>query len=154
MGGEIGVTSVLGEGSTFTVCVPAELPARAATQAGGGRSGPVLVIDDDSATHEQVQRAVHADGARGGLLPRAAQGLAVARSVHPQAIVLGVSLAEDSWDTLTQMRGDVGLRSVPVVVASLLDEQARALAAAPRRTSGSRSTGRRLRAVLASLRGG
>jgi signal transduction histidine kinase/CheY-like chemotaxis protein len=154
MGGEIGVTSRLGEGSVFTVCVPAELPARAVRKPVAAAIGPVLVIDDDSATHEQVQRAVHADGVAVVTCTRAAQGLAVARSVHPQAIVLGVSLSEDSWDTLTQLRGDVALHRVPVVVVSLLDEQARALSRGAAAYLGKPIDRALLRATLASLRGG
>jgi CheY-like chemotaxis protein/anti-sigma regulatory factor (Ser/Thr protein kinase) len=154
MEGDIDVESVLGVGSTFTFCMPAELPARAARKPVEAAQGPVLVIDDDSATHEQVQRAVHADGLAVVSCSRAAQGLAVARSVHPQAIVLGVSMAEDCWDTLTQLRGDVGLRGVPVVAVSLLDEQARALGRGAAAYLGKPIDRARLRAVLASLRGG
>ena len=49
--------------------------------------------------------------------------------MRPQAIVLGIAVPDDdAWNALVQLRSDVGLRSVPVIVASLLDEKARALA--------------------------
>ncbi|WP_434428280.1 response regulator [Nannocystis pusilla] len=58
----------------------------------------------------------------------ASQGLSLAKSLRPQAIVLGIAVPDDdAWNALVQLRSDIGLRSVPVIVASLLDEQARAL---------------------------
>jgi CheY-like chemotaxis protein len=52
------------------------------------------------------------------------------------------------------LRGDVGLRGVPVVAVSLLDEQARALGRGAAAYLGKPIDRARLRAVLASLRGG
>lgn len=81
------------------------------------------------------------------------QGLTIARSVRPQAIVLGVSIAgTDSWDVLAAIRGEVGLRSVPVIVASLLDEQARALDLGASGYVGKPVERGQLLAVLAGLR--
>jgi signal transduction histidine kinase/CheY-like chemotaxis protein len=130
MGGEITASSVPGEGSTFTVCVPAELPESAPPAASVRAEGelPLLVIDDDASTHAQIQRVLHDTGLTIISCKGLAQGLAIARQVRPQAIVLGVAVAgNEGWDVLAQIRGEVALRSVPVIVASLLDERARAL---------------------------
>ena len=60
MGGEVSATSVPGEGSTFTVWLPAELELSqlARPSAPAPELGPVLVLDDDPATSEQIQRAL------------------------------------------------------------------------------------------------
>ncbi len=128
MGGKISAESEPDQGSTFTVCVPAELgPARVA-RAAAPVQRPILVIDEDPAILDQVQRALHREGLFVVSCSSPAQGASVARHLRPQAIVLGVSLGDRSaWTTLTQLRGEVTLRGVPVLVASLLDEQARAL---------------------------
>ena len=156
MGGEITATSVPGEGSTFTVCVPAELPPHATRHATPTAEAerPLLVIDDDPSTHEQIQRALQDEALTVICCRDAAQGLAIAHSVRPQAIVLGVAVAgSDSWDMLAEIRGEVGLRSVPVIVASLLDEQARALDLGASGYVGKPIDREMLLAVLTGLRG-
>ncbi|MDC0671650.1 PAS domain-containing hybrid sensor histidine kinase/response regulator [Nannocystis radixulma] len=128
MGGDITATSVPGEGSVFTVTVPTELDTTPQPAEAASAQGPVLVIDDDPATLEQVQRGLHGEQVPVVSCTSATQGLELAKTVRPQAIVLGIAVPDDdAWNALVQLRSDVGLRSVPVIVASLLDEQARAL---------------------------
>ena len=127
MGGEIAAQSVKGGGSVFTVRVPTELRPAAPALAPALAQRTVLVIDDDPATHEQVHRGLQREGVAVVSCSSAAQGLGVARHLRPQAVVLGVALGEhEGWTTLAQLRAEVALRGVPVIVASLLDEQARA----------------------------
>jgi len=109
--------------------VPAELgPAKVVRVAALPVQRPVLVIDEDPAILDQVQRALQREGLFVVSCASMAQGASVARHLRPQAIVLGVALVDrGGWTTLAQLRGEVVLRGVPVIVASLLDEQARAL---------------------------
>jgi CheY-like chemotaxis protein/anti-sigma regulatory factor (Ser/Thr protein kinase) len=151
MGGEVSATSVPGEGSTFTVWLPAQL---ARPSAPAPELGPVLVLDEDPATGEQIQRALQGDGTAVISCSRLAQGLSLARTLRPQAIVLGIQLpALEGWALLAQLRGEVGLRSIPVIVASLLDEQARALGLGASAYLSKPIDARQLRTTLDSLRG-
>jgi signal transduction histidine kinase/CheY-like chemotaxis protein len=156
MGGEVSATSVPGEGSTFTVWLPAELELSqlARPSAPAPELGPVLVLDEDPATSEQIQRALQGDGTVVISCSRLAQGLSLARTLRPQAIVLGIQLpALEGWALLAQLRGEVGLRSIPVIVASLLDEQARALGLGASAYLSKPIDARQLRTTLDSLRG-
>ena len=156
MGGEVRANSVLGEGSTFTVSLPAELDLNqlARPSAPTPELGPVLVLDEDPATGEQVQRALQADGFTVISCSRLAQGLALVRTLRPQAIVLGIALPDlEGWTLLAQLRGELGLRSIPVLVASLLDEQGRALGLGASAYLAKPIDVRQLRATLANLRG-
>ena len=156
MGGEVSATSVPGEGSTFTVWLPAELELSqlARPSAPAPELGPVLVLDEDPATGEQIQRALQGDGTAVISCSRLAQGLSLARTLRPQAIVLGIQLpALEGWALLAQLRGEVGLRSIPVIVASLLDEQARALGLGASAYLSKPIDARQLRTTLDSLRG-
>ena len=156
MGGEVSATSVPGEGSTFTVWLPAELELSqlARPSAPAPELGPVLVLDEDPATGEQIQRALQGDGTAVISCSRLAQGLSLARTLRPQAIVLGIQLpALEGWALLAQLRGEVGLRSIPVIVASLLDEQARALGLGASTYLSKPIDARQLQTTLDSLRG-
>jgi CheY-like chemotaxis protein/anti-sigma regulatory factor (Ser/Thr protein kinase) len=156
MGGEVSAASVPGEGSTFTVRLPAELEASqlVGPSAPIPELGPVLVLDEDPATGEQVQRALQADGVTVISCSRLSQGVALVRTLRPQAIVLGIQLPDlEGWALLGQLRGEVGLRSVPVLVASLLDEQGRALGLGAAAYLAKPIDARQLRSTLANLRG-
>ncbi len=69
-------------------------------------------------------------------------------------MLLGIQPPDlEAWALLAQLRGDVGLRSVPVLVASLLDEQARALGLGASAYLAKPIEARQVRATLDGLRG-
>jgi CheY-like chemotaxis protein len=144
MGGDIGVESVPGSGSIFTIRLPALVeqgpeqsrrpapPKPAATKPAAPRAGAtadVLVVDDDPTVRELMQRFLEREGfsvitASGGL-----EGLARAREAHPAAITLDVVMPDvDGWTVLAALKGDPTLADIPVILATIVDDKKRGYA--------------------------
>ena len=116
MGGDVTVTSELGEGSVFTVRLPgsADGPHRALlSDDATDHHECVLVIDDDATARELISDHLRqADGftavtAAGGL-----EGLRRAKELHPSAITLDVMMPDiDGWTVIS--RHCAGIRNWP-----------------------------------------
>jgi signal transduction histidine kinase/CheY-like chemotaxis protein len=130
MGGEITATSEPGKGSTFVLELPQtfELAAASVEQAPAiptaGSAGTVLIIDDEPAVHDILQRTL----ARYGFHTQSAfsgeDGLRLARKLHPQAITLDVMMpGTDGWSVLTALKADPELADIPVVMLTIVDSK-------------------------------
>jgi adenylate cyclase len=131
MGGDALVTSEIGKGSTFV----ARLPTGSATPAAitdQPASAPdetlpsgdcVLVIDDDPTARELI--ANHLRGAGFAVVTAAGgrEGLKRAKELHPIAITLDVLMPDiDGWTVLAALRGNPELSNIPVVMATITDD--------------------------------
>jgi len=130
MGGSIGVASTAGEGTTFTVRLPAEVRdpggrvGAAAAPAEGGTAGTVLVIDDDPAARDLLRRMLAREGYRVLEAADGAAGLALARAEHPDVITLDVVMPGlDGWGVLAALKDDPALAAVPVVMVTITDDR-------------------------------
>ncbi len=130
MGGDVGVTSEGGQGSTFTVRLPAAAPESAPAApaspapAVAGSAGTVLVIDDDAAARELVARFLEKQGLTVVPVADGAAGLAAARQHHPDVITLDVVMPGlDGWAVLTALKHDPATADIPVVMLSVVDEK-------------------------------
>ncbi|MCA9568182.1 MAG: response regulator, partial [Myxococcales bacterium] len=132
LGGEVSVRSKPGQGSTFTVLL-AEQASRV-TSAGkwtGGSSDArplILVIDDDTGAQEFIGRALDRSGFRVELANDGREGIEKARELLPLAIVLDVMMPRvDGWSVLAELKGDPSTADIPVVMATMVDDRARAI---------------------------
>ena len=129
MGGDVSVASTPSEGSTFTIRLPAELPADGAAEAVPEDievpEGPcVLVVDDDPAQRDLLTRFLERQGFAVRSAADGQAGLALARALRPTAILLDVEMPRmDGWSMLHAVRADPSLAETPVVMVSVLNEQ-------------------------------
>ena len=128
LGGDIGVTSTPGAGSTFSLQVPAmlnEAEAEAAADLTGAPPGRIiLVIDDDAGQRELMSRFLAREGFEVRTATGGRAGLEMARALHPRVVLLDVMMPQmDGWSVLSAIKTDPDLADIPVVMVSFVSEQ-------------------------------
>jgi CheY-like chemotaxis protein len=110
----------------FVASRDGEIPA-------GGEAPPgtscVLVIDDDEAPRDLLQRYLTREGFTVRTAASGPEGLLLARTLRPAAITLDVMMPEmDGWSVLKALKEDAELRSIPVIMLTMVDDPERGFA--------------------------
>ncbi len=137
MRGDVTVTSIPNNGSTFVVRFPqsanavTEIPAEPSREEASVKLGDacVLVIDDDQTARDLIADYLREAGFAVITSGGGRDGLKRASEYRPMAITLDVMMPDmDGWSVLTALRADSTLPNIPVVIVSIVDEQRHGMA--------------------------
>ena len=131
MGGTMSLQTEVGVGSTFGFTVPLQ---GASVSVGPGlyddRDPVVVVIDDDRASLDLMSAYLAGHGVRVVRARDGKEGLDAVHRLKPVATVLDILLpGMDGWKVLEELRADPKTQGLPVIIASIVDERSRGLAA-------------------------
>jgi signal transduction histidine kinase/ActR/RegA family two-component response regulator len=131
MGGTMSLQTEVGVGSTFSFTVPLQA---AGVSVGPGlydeRDPVVVVIDDDRASLDLMSAYLSGNGVRVVRARDGKEGLDAVHRLNPVATVLDILLpGMDGWAVLEELRADPKTQGLPVIIASIVDERSRGLAA-------------------------
>ncbi|HET9517519.1 MAG TPA: response regulator, partial [Actinoplanes sp.] len=123
-GGEISLVSEPGEGSSFTVRLPAAPPEAPANTTVSGTMARVLLIEDDAQAAELLQTQLGAAGYLVDVVSSGEAGLSSAAAHPPDAIVLDVTLPGiDGWEVIKRLKAVPRLADIPVFFCSIVDDR-------------------------------
>ncbi|MGD9814134.1 MAG: ATP-binding protein [Hyphomonadaceae bacterium] len=138
LGGDVSVISTLGRGSSFTLHVPADFAdaaqalgaAAAIDDLQGAADAPlVIVIEDEPDARELAARALTRAGFAVQGVGGGEAGLALARAKSPALVLLDIFLPDRSgWRVLQSLKHDPKTQDIPVVVLSVNEDRAHAMA--------------------------
>jgi signal transduction histidine kinase/CheY-like chemotaxis protein len=134
MGGDIVVSSIPGEGSSFQVKLPVavsqyrkeitEMEPQIAAPTFVNVAQTVLVVDDDPLMHDLIGRYLSRAGLRLESAFTGEEGLQKARELRPSAVTLDVIMpGMDGWTLLRELKNDPALSTIPVIMMSIVDDK-------------------------------
>ena len=143
MGGDVDVSSVEGEGTTFTASITINANNADNVEADAikydavvlGDSDKVssskaehtiLIIDDDPTVRDLMKRQLERDGFGVLIAEDGPLGIKMAIEMQPDAVVLDILMpGMDGWSVLRTLKASKETASIPVIMASILDEKNR-----------------------------
>ncbi len=125
--GEITLVSALGEGSAFTVRLPAAPVLQ--LDRGPDAGARVLLVEDDPQSAELLSTQLASGGYHVEVAGTGEAGLTAAGAHPPDAIVLDVALPGiDGFEVIRRLKADPRLAGIPVFFATIIDERPAGLA--------------------------
>lgn len=136
MGGDITVVSKQGQGTTFTAFIPIRVSDPSAQEslapnakpitatAPAGDAPLILVVDDDPAMVNLLNRTLLREGYRVTTASNGREALALAKELRPRLITLDVMMPSiDGWSVLASLKSDPVTHDIPVVMISIVDDK-------------------------------
>ena len=131
MGGDISLTSVINEGTTFTVSIPKlvidpkKVKEKLASSSINKDSNTfsILVIDDDPNAQELMKKFLTKENYDVIQATSGKDGLTLAKEHLPDLITLDVMMPEmDGWEVLTALQSDQKTKNIPVIMLTMANE--------------------------------
>ena len=86
--------------------------------------GYILIIDDDPAVHQLLADALRSAGYPLKFASSGAEGLRLAKELHPAVITLDVLMPDlDGWVVLSLLKADPDLANIPVIMLTVRADQ-------------------------------
>ena len=142
MKGHIGVESEIGQGAVFTVGLPAQVVIETADSAPSESASKlaavpaetktgletILVIDDDPSVRDLMSRFLTRLDFRVVAAANGEEGIRLAKQFHPLLITLDVVMPDcDGWTVLKKLKSDSELAEIPVIMVTIVDNEAMGL---------------------------
>jgi PAS domain S-box-containing protein len=126
-GGKIDVISEPNHGSTFFFTLPLLKIKEKEPKVEGLRGEKiVLAVDDDAQVINLYERYLQPQGYQVIAVTDPAQAVDRARQLKPFAITLDIMMpGRDGWTVLAELKNDIETRDIPVIVCSILEEEAK-----------------------------
>ena len=142
MKGQINVESEPGQGAIFTVQLPTHvvIETTESTQSESADKVPaassetktgletILVIDDDPSVRDLMSRFLTKLNFNVVAAANGEEGIHLAKHVHPLLITLDVVMPDcDGWTVLNRLKSDSQLAEIPVIMVTVVDNEAMGL---------------------------